>query len=527
MQTYPALVGGRDIDSDQHVYVLPSDAILTDTFGGLALKRRLDQGELEPPEWSTISRCALADERTVQESLRAAADAAAEWGHAPLDIRIRLGERIRDRLITKREAFTEVMIMEGRTRLLAEWEVDGLLDIFSEQTLSWCAELMHREFRHGGRRLVIRRLADGVVCVAPPQNAPHSNAIYGAASLLAGNSVVVRAPRSIPLGVMYAVREIIAPALADVGAPPGTVNVLCGPPMLQDWLASPHVNDIIYFGGTAKGLALQGACVAAGKKPILELAGNDCAVVWRDADLDLAVGALTEAFNASGQICNVPNQVIAHPAIAGDLTSRLAAAAAQVKPGRPGDDGVVLTPVLAADRFFATLASALRGGATLVCGGRRLDVDGAPSAAGFFIEPTVIRVGGLEAARAIEAVREETFFPLLPVIVPDPGRPDDALLDDIVRFVNTNPYGLRNSLWAADRSVADRFVARVHNGGVLKVNDRSHCGFFPYMPSHGGTGRTGGAFGEASYMAIRTTHLQAISMPDAPAGRTGGAPCGR
>jgi acyl-CoA reductase-like NAD-dependent aldehyde dehydrogenase len=350
--------------------------------------------------------------------------------------------------------------------------------------------------------------------VAPPQNAPHSNAVYGAASLLAGNSVVIRAPRSIPLGVMYAVREIIAPALAEVGAPPGTVNVVCGPPMLQDWLDSPHVNDIIYFGGTVKGLALQGACVAAGKKPILELAGNDCAVVWRDADLDLAVGALTEAFNASGQICNVPNQVIAHPAIADDLIGRLAVAASRIRPGRPGDDGVVLTPVLAADRFFATLAGALRDGGTLVCGGRRLDVGGSPSATGFFIEPSVLRVNGLGGARAVEAVREETFFPLLPVIVPDPGLPDADLLDDIVHFVNTNPYGLRNSLWAADPAVADRFVARVHNGGVLKVNDASHCGFFPYLPSHGGTGLTGGVFGEASYMAIRTTHLQAASMPE-------------
>jgi acyl-CoA reductase-like NAD-dependent aldehyde dehydrogenase len=528
MQTYPALVGGHDIDSGRHVYVLPADALLADTFGSLALKRRLERGELEPPPRSAISRCALSDELVVQESLRAAADAAAEWGQAPLDTRIRLGERIRERLISQRKAFVEIMIMEGRTRTLAEWEVDGLLDIFSEQTLSWCAELMQRVFRHAGRRLVIRRRADGVVCVAPPQNAPHSNTIYGAASLLAGNSVVIRAPRSIPLGVMYAVREIIAPALADVGAPPGTVNVVCGPPMLEDWLASPHVNDIIYFGGTTKGLALQSACAAAGKKPILELAGNDCAVVWRDADLDLAVGALTEAFNASGQICNVPNQVIAHPAIADELTGRLAAAAARIKPGPPGDDGVVLTPVLAADRFFATLADALRGGATLVCGGRRVDVDGAPAVTGFFIEPTVLRVSGLESARTIGAVREETFFPLLPVVVPDPGLSDDALFDQITRFVNTNPYGLRNSLWAADPSITDQFVARVHNGGVLKVNDTSHCGFFPYMPSHGGTGLTGGVFGEASYMAIRATHLQAISMPGSCAsGRTGGVSCGR
>src|SRR5207244_998348 len=130
---------------------------------------------------------------------------------------------------------------------------------------------------------------------------------------------------------MYAIREIVGPALDDVGAPPGTVNVVCGPPMLEDWLASGHVNDVIYFGGSVKGLAFQNACVAAGKKPILELAGNDCAVVWRDADLDLAVGALAEAFNASGQICNIPNQVVVHPAVADEVLDRLRAAVARIR----------------------------------------------------------------------------------------------------------------------------------------------------------------------------------------------------
>ncbi|MFD0661180.1 aldehyde dehydrogenase family protein [Thermocatellispora tengchongensis] len=127
----------------------------------------------------------------------------------------------------------------------------------------------------------------------------------------------------------------------------------------------------------------------------------------------------------------------------------------------------------------------------------------------------MVRVDGLASAREVEAVRSETFFPLLPVVVPEPGRPDGQLLDDVLAFVDGNAYGLRNSLWTADEGVAERFAREVRNGGVLKVNDASHCGFAPYMPSHGGTGLTGGVFGEASYMMIRTTHLQGISMAPA------------
>jgi acyl-CoA reductase-like NAD-dependent aldehyde dehydrogenase len=113
---------------------------------------------------------------------------------------------------------------------------------------------------------------------------------------------------------------------------------------------------------------------------------------------------------------------------------------------------------------------------------------------------------------AVAYVRAETFFPLLPVVVPEPGRSDEALLGDVLDFVNTNAYGLRNSFWSEDEAVVERFVGAVTNGGVIKVNDETHAGFFPYLPSHGGTGLTGGVFGEASYMMIRTTHLQAVSL---------------
>ena len=54
-------------------------------------------------------------------------------------------------------------------------------------------------------------------------------------------------------------------------------------------------------------------------------------------------------------------------------------------------------------------------------------------------------------------------------------------------------------------------VQRIVNGGLLKVND-SHIGFLPYLPSHGGTGLTGGAFGEANYPMLKTSHVQGVSI---------------
>ncbi|MEV0504632.1 aldehyde dehydrogenase, partial [Streptomyces spectabilis] len=85
-------------------------------------------------------------------------------------------------------------------------------------------------------------------------------------------------------------------------------------------------------------------------------------------------------------------------------------------------------------------------------------------------------------------------------------------------FVNENKYGLRNSLWSEDLSVLERAASTVTNCGVLNLND-SHSGFLPFLPTHGGTGLTGGAFGEANYLMLRTSRLQGVDFVR-PGGRT-------
>lgn len=505
--THASYVDGADVDSGRYLYTVATRSILADVFASLTLKRRLEQGLEDAVPEGVVGRVSIADPETVDAATKAAAAAAPAWAATPLRTRLRVGELIRDRLLERHSALVDVLVAEGSPKALARWQVAGLLELFSPETLSYCAAQLHQEITVGPRTLTVRRVADGVVCVNPPQNAPAASALFGITPLLSGNAVVVRAPRSAPLGVMHALRDLVVPALSEVDAPAGVLNFFCARPgpTLAAWLDSPDVDDIFYTGDVQRGLELERECVARGKKPILELAGNDCVVVWADADLDGAVEALTESFYGSGQICMVPNQVVVHPAAADELCDRLSLAARRIRPGYPDEDDVLLSPVLRSERFFAYVRDALDGGATLVTGARRLEVDGEPSDTGPFLEPTVLRVDGFARAREIEAVRSETFFPLLPVVVPETDR-----LADVIEYVNANPYGLRNSLWANDSEVIDEFTARVRNGGVLKIND-SHIGFLPYLPTHGGTGRTGGAFGEANYPMLRSAHLQGVS----------------
>lgn len=517
--SYASYIGGEDITGAGWVYTLSSKSLLEDVFTSMRLKRALEQ-DPDPDSPAAehpyvVGRCAIVNRADIDAATTAAARAVPGWSAVPLADRMRLGQMFRDQLLSHHDELVDLLVAEAHPRKLARWELTSLFQLFSDASCAWYRQQMHTEFSYGGRRLIVRRQPDGVVCVNPPLNAPAPCAALAVLALMAGNAVVVRAPRSIALSTMYIMRDLVAPLLDELCAPPGTLNVLCGKPreVLDRWLEDPLVDDILYFGGSQEGLRFERDCVARGKKPILELAGNDGVLVWRDADLDQAAEAITECFFGSGQICMVPNYVVVHPAVADGLLDRVCRQAARIRPGLPDDEEVLLSPVRRSERFFVLLEDAVAGGAELVCGGRRLDLDGTPSDTGVFLDPTVLRISGLSNARGFEVVRHETFFPLLPVIVPAvPADADDqALLGSVLEFINANEYGLRNSIWARSQQVIDSCVARVRNGGMLKVND-SHIGFVPYLAGHGGTGLTGGVFGEANYPILRTSHLQGVCI---------------
>ncbi|MEV7320801.1 aldehyde dehydrogenase [Streptomyces sp. NPDC093970] len=515
MLSYGSYIGGREQPGQRWIYTLRASAMLDDFFGAIRLKRGLERGRVPLDEAGTavVGRCATADADDMDAALELAAGAARTWSAAPLERRMRVVEEFHDLVRTHHDTLVDLMIAEGHPRALARWEAAGMLANTGATTRSFLAGQMRYTAQHGPRTLEIRRVADGVVCLNPPQNATVANALLGIWALAAGNALVVRAPRGAPLGVMYALRELIAPALERAGAPAAALSVLCTDARgtLDQWLASPLVDDIMYFGSSEQGIAFGAACVAEGKKPVLELAGNDICVVWHDADLDLAAEALAEAFYGSGQICMVPNCAVVHPRVADELLVRLRERAAAIRPGPPEAPDALLSPVLRTDRFYEVLGQATGAGAEVVCGGRRLDVHGRPDdTRGLFLEPTVLRVNGLKTARDLDAVRHETFFPLLPVVVPEQAD-DDELLVTVADFVNGNEYGLRNSLWSGSERTVDAFLRRIRNGGLLKVND-SHIGFLPLLPTHGGTGLTGGPGGEANYPILRTSHLQGVSV---------------
>jgi acyl-CoA reductase-like NAD-dependent aldehyde dehydrogenase len=514
MRSYPSYIDGKDVPASKWVYVVRASALLRDPHAAISLKRSLELGRPAEVTDDVVGRVAVTTAEDNERALVAARRASRVFGAMPQELRSQMFMEFNRTLAERADEMIDILVAEGHPRRLAQWELSGILRGSDEPTLRWYESQLRQLFESDGRLLELVRKPDGVVCVNPPQNAAGSNAALGVAALLAGNAIVVKAPRSSPMAVMFLYRELMAPILERHGAPPGTLNLIsgAGPGILRGWVTSPLVDDILFFGDSTAGLKLGEECYQSGKKAILELAGNDGFVVWRDADLEAAARALEECFYGSSQICMVPKHAIIHPDVADAFLEIFLERVARLRPGFPEDPDTLLSPVLKTDRFFDFLAEARGGGGIVLCGGNRVDVDGERSSTGMFCEPTVVRVDGLAEARALSCVREETFCPLLPVIVPESGT-DMQLLDDVIEFMNGNEYGLRNSVWTGDDWTARRFAEEVTNGGLLKIND-SHIGFVAYLSTHGGNGLTGGPYGELNYVGLRTTHLQGISWGD-------------
>ncbi|MDT9682343.1 aldehyde dehydrogenase family protein [Streptomyces sp. TRM76323] len=505
-------------DSPEWVYTLRASALIDDPLGATCYRNALNAGRMTPdahPD-TILGRCALADPRQMDTALHVARRAAAEWGGSAPARRARVAEAFRARLHEHAATLTGLLVEEGHPVRLARMEVGNLLTFFGPETTDWCLRQMETRHSLEGRTVELRRVPDGVVCVQPPLNTPALSVGAAFQCVLAGNALVVRLPRQAPIAAMYLLQRIAVPALADAGAPPGVLSALCTDPAqaLDTWLASPLVDDVLYFGDSVRGEQLEKACLAAGKKPVLELGGNDMVLVWRDAPLEHAVELLMESFHGGGQICCAPNIALVHPEIADALADLLTERVRTLRPGFPDDPEVVLAASPHMAGYDATLADARKAGARVLTGGRHLDVNGRESDIAVFVEPALVRADGLAHARRLRAVRHETFFPLLTLVVPDPAR-DDDLLTGMTSFVASGRYGLRNSLLAQDPKVIDHFVREVRSCGQLRVND-SHLAGVAYLSNHGGPGLSGDRHGELNYPMLRTSRLQGVSVAQAP-----------
>lgn len=297
-----------------------------------------------------------------------------------------------------------------------------------------------------GRVQTVTRVPLGVVVAIAPFNYPVNLAVSKIApALMTGNSVLFKPPTQGGVAGRRMVELFYA-----AGVPEDTLAVVTGrsSEIGERLVSHPDVAMICLTGSNQTGERIAGQ---AGMVPLMmELGGNDPAIVLADADLSLAATNIAKgAFKYAGQRCTAVKRVYVVDSIAAELVEKLVAEVA-AHFGSAGDPTKhPVGPVIndgQADYLAELLAAATVDGGNVRCGGKR---------AGRVFEATV--VDGLEHSSRL--VTEEQFGPLLPVV-----RVADA--DEAVRLANDTPYGLQASVFTADLALAESLAQRLEAGGI-------------------------------------------------------------
>ncbi|MGH7233248.1 MAG: aldehyde dehydrogenase family protein, partial [Nitrospiraceae bacterium] len=503
--TFTLLINGKDVDTGQYKYVVPVDTLLADHDIAMQALKQIKRGHV-PSNYKEClyARYCVGKKDTNQAAIKAAYEASQEFRYFPLSKRFKIAADIHKLLLANKERLIELMVIEGHPLQLAEWEFFGMEQAYRKPSLDFYVRHLTRKIAVvDEEHLYWKRKPDGVVCVSPPRNAPCSSSLIAGFALLAGNTLIVKPPLQSPISTLFLWKSIVHEALRQNHAPDGTLNLIVGNSELivDEWVNSPFVNDIIFIGDSKTGLKIGARAYEKGKKPILELSGNDMMFVWKDASLEKAVRSLLDGFLGSTQICMVPKKAFIHEDIFESFQMAFLEAVKKLKVGLPTDPGVSLSPVIKIPEYFEFLEDAMGKGADLLSGGYRINYRGVQDKDGQFIAPTVLRIKDLTMAFRMRCVQEENFFPLMPLIgvsAENPGMEkrtkDMAIFKKMVQIANTNEYGLRASAWVSSPFYINKFSEHIQNSGLLKINCR-HAGFSPFLATHGGTGKTGGPYG--------------------------------
>lgn len=324
----------------------------------------------------------------------------------------------------------------------------------------------------------LQREPYGVAALVLPFNWPLALTMTKLTSaLVAGNTAVVKVPPTCPLAALQ-LGAAFAAAL-----PPGVVNVLAGPgtDLAQALVTHPGIDLISLTGGVATGRAVMAAAARRLTPVLLELGGNDAAIIAPDITIsdELVERLVTATYTTGGQVCMAIKRLYVPADRVGELAEALLARCEREVVGDGLAEETTLGPLHSAagrSRVATLVADASAHGASVRTGGRIREADA--DAGGYFVLPTVVT----DLAPDSTLATEEQFGPVLPIF--GYGRIDDA-----VTAANATDFGLTASVWTGDDALADRIEGQLV-AGTVSVNCHGMAAQDPRLP-FGGCGQSG------------------------------------
>jgi succinate-semialdehyde dehydrogenase/glutarate-semialdehyde dehydrogenase len=433
----------------------------------------------------TVPHAAISD---LDRALDAADKGFKTWRKVSAFDRSKVMRKAADILRERADAIAQLLTMEqGKPLAEAKAEVMAGADV-----IDWFAEEARRAYgrviparAEGVYQLVIKEPV-GPVAAFTPWNFPINQVVRKlSAGLAAGCSIIVKAPEETPASPAELIR-----AFADAGVPAGVINLVYGVPSEISEYLIPHpiIRKMSFTGSTVVGKQLAAIAGAHMKRVTMELGGHAPAIVFDDADIDVASRLLAGAkYRNAGQVCVSPTRMLVQEKVYEQFVDGFLAHTKNVKVGDGLESGTTMGPLANARRITAMetfIGDAQQKGATVRTGGSRIGNKGN------FFEPTVLTDVPMEA----RVMNEEPFGPLA-IISRFRG------FDDVVAEANRLPFGLASYAYTRSAKTANAIAAAVESG-MMAIN---HHGLaLPEVPFGGvkdsGYGSEGGSEAIEAYL---------------------------
>ena len=429
-----------------------------------------------PITGEAVAEVPMADQADVEQAIVDAHAAFTTWRTVPAPVRGSLVKRLGQLLTEHKPDLADLIGIEaGKTRSEALGEVQEMIDI-CDLAVGVSRQLEGRTMpsERPGHRLMETWHPAGVVAVISAFNFPAAVWAWNTAlALVCGDAVIWKPSEATPL-VAVAAGALLDQAAAELDAPEHLNTVVvtdaAGAAPLID---SPLVPVVSATGSERMGAEIAPRIAARFGRAILELGGNNAAVVTPSADLELSVrGIVFAAAGTAGQRCTTLRRLIVHESIVDTVVERIAGAYRGLRIGDPFADRVLVGPLINPASYAAMTAAleqAEAAGGQIVVGGERVDL-GHPDA--YYVRPAVVRM-----PEQAEVVHRETFAPILYVLT-------YATFAEAIALHNAVPQGLSSSIFTSDQREAEQFMAA----------DGSDCGIVNVNIGTSGA-EIGGAFG--------------------------------
>ena len=301
----------------------------------------------------------------------------------------------------------------------------------------------------------------GVVGIISAFNFPMAVFAWNAAlALVCGNTLVWKPSEKAPLSALALSGLLLKAAEQSGMAMEGLVCLLQGDSAVgKAMVANPLVKLVSATGSTAMGRQVAMACATTFKKSLLELGGNNAAIVCPSANLELVTrGVVFAAAGTAGQRCTTLRRLIVHHSVYQQLVSSLQRVFEKLPVGNPLTTGTLVGPLIDQTAFHnlqASIEEAKKLGGK-VHFGNRCDVGESKA---YYVRPAIV-----EFESQVGPMLRETFAPILYVV------PYDHF-DDAIAMNNAASHGLSSSVFTQDLREAEIFTSSIGSDcGIANVN---------------------------------------------------------